>query len=109
MRELDEREVGMVGGGVNPVSGGFGAVMGGIGGGVSYLFRETSPTVGGFVSEVAIGTLTGALVASGASLLVMAWHGTKGAAVVGTVAIGTGLAVHAVSGVTERGRAGGSE
>ncbi len=109
MRVLEQQEVEMVSGGVNPIGGGAGAVLGGVGTGISYLFSDPSPTVGGFLSEVAIGTLTGALVGSGASLLVMAWHGTKGAAVVGTVAIGTGFTIHAVSGAANRERAGGSE
>ena len=102
MRELDQREVGMVSGGVNPAGGGVGAFLGGIGGGITYLFRESSPTLSGFAAEVAVGTISGALIGSGASLLVMAVQGTRGAAVVGTVAIGTGFTIQAVSGAANR-------
>jgi hypothetical protein len=71
------------------------------------MIRESSPTLGGFVAEVAVGTISGALIGSGASLLVMAWNGTRGAAVVGTVAIGTGFTIQAASGAADRAESSG--
>ncbi len=102
MRELDQREVGMVSGGLNPAGAVWGAFGGGVGGGITYAVRESNPTFSGFLSEVAIGTVSGILIGSGASLLVMAWNGTRGAAVVGTVAVGTGFTIQAASGAADR-------
>ena len=89
MRELDQREVGMVSGGSPAlITGAAGAFVGGVGSGIGYLLESTNPSASGFIGAVVVGTVSGALMGSGVKLVSMAMNGTRGVAAPGVSAIG---------------------
>lgn len=107
MRELDQREVGMVSGGSPAVvTGAAGAFVGGVGSGIGYLLESSNPSASGFIGAVAVGTVSGALMGSGVKLVSMAINGTRGVAAPGVSAIGLGFAIEATQGVVERDKGG---
>ena len=111
-RDLDERELDEVAGGVaNLVSGGIGAGMGGLIGGARYAVSSIG--TGGFhwgsFAAVTLRTaVTGFLIGSGSSLIAAAATGAiRGGAVLGTSMVGAGGALEVASGAP--GQSGGSE
>jgi lactobin A/cerein 7B family class IIb bacteriocin len=111
-RDLDERELDEVAGGVaNLVTGGIGAGIGGLAAGVHYA-TSTLGTGGfrwGTFASVSLTTAaSGFMIGTGVGLVGASLMGVaRGAHVLGTSMIGAGVSLEAASGVS--GQSGGSE
>jgi hypothetical protein len=110
-RDLDERELDEVAGGVGLPGGALGAAVGGLAGGFAYAMSTVG--VGGFswarfAGEVAFSAGTGLMIGSGAGLIHASLRGTmKGAHVLGLSMSSAGTLVQGIRAVPSQG--GGSD